>query len=428
MRMKFNKSSQLLLVSAASLLVASLVTSCSLLTQTLTVDFVYVASAKAAGANGYGQIDVYEINSESGVMRAIPASPFPSGGRNPVAEATSTDNGNLFVANQDDNTIVQFVIGSDGKLYPFNTVNTPGVFPLAVTTSKSNLFVVDTYQPLPTCSPAQPCSGSIAVYPLSAGGSASTDPCTATVCLGTPVVNPSVSAAFWPLTLSGAQSSDVILPTAVSTVASGAYVYVTAYDSSVIPSVGYVFGFSVGSSGSLTALSGSPFVAGTKPSAIAGNSSGSYVYVTDFASNDVLAYSVSASNGSLTPLTTGLGGTNKFSSGNQPSGIVVDPSYSYAYVANSLDSNVTAYSISNGTLTSIGTFATGTNPVAIGIDPSTNHFLFTANFLGSNVSDFELSTTAGTLLEAQSEPYSSNNEPTAVAAVPHNGTGSGITH
>ena len=97
-----------------------------------------------------------------------------------MAEATSADNGSLFVVNQDDNTIVQFVIGSDGKLYPFNTVNTPGVYPLAVTTNKSNLFVVDTYQPLPTCSTAEPCSGSIAVYPLTAGGTASSAPCTAT--------------------------------------------------------------------------------------------------------------------------------------------------------------------------------------------------------------------------------------------------------
>ena len=428
--MKFNKSSQLLLVSAVSLMAASLVTACSLLTQTLTVDFVFVASSKAAGADNYGEIDVYEINSESGVMRAIPASPFPSGGRQPVAEATSADNGSLFVVNQDDNSIVQFVIGSDGKLYPFNTVNTPGVFPLAVATTKSNLFVVDTYQPLPTCSAAEPCAGSIAVYPLQAGGSASSAPCTATVCLGAPVVNPNVSGTYWPLTLSGPQSSDVIVPTAVNVVASGSNVYVSAYDSSITPNVGYVFGFSVASSGALTALSGSPFAAGVKPSSIASNSTstGSYVYVTDFTAGNVLGFSISSSNGNLAPLTTGLGGTNRFSSGNQPSGIVVDPTYPYAYVANSLDSSVTAYSINNGTLTNIGTYPTGTNPVAIGIDPSTNHFLFTADFLGNNVSDFELSATAGTLLEAQSEPYSSNALPTAVAAVPHNGTGSGITH
>ena len=110
MRMKFNKSSQLLLVSAASLLVAGLMTAC----QTLTVDVVFVASSKAAGANSYGELDVLEINSESGTMRHIPTSPFPSGGRNPVAEAGSSDNTNLYVVNQDDNTIVQFIIGNDG--------------------------------------------------------------------------------------------------------------------------------------------------------------------------------------------------------------------------------------------------------------------------------------------------------------------------
>ncbi len=45
----------------------------------------------------------------------------------------STDFTTLYVVNQDDNTIVQFLIGSDGKLYPQHTINTPGVFPLAVT-------------------------------------------------------------------------------------------------------------------------------------------------------------------------------------------------------------------------------------------------------------------------------------------------------
>jgi 6-phosphogluconolactonase (cycloisomerase 2 family) len=104
----------------------------------------------------------------------------------------------------------------------------------------------------------------------------------------------------------------------------------------------------------------------------------------------------------------------------------VDPSYPYVYVANSEDATVTAYSMSSGVLTSIGTFATGLQPVAIGIDPSTNHFLFTVNFLGNTVSDFELSATAGTLLDAQNSPYATNAQPVAVAAVPHNGTGGGI--
>src|ERR1039458_3419991 len=181
MRMKFNKSSQLLLVSAASLMAAVLITACA----TATVDFVFVTSSKAAGPNNYGEIDVFEINGVSGYMRQIPASPFPSSGRNPVAEAPSSDNTMLYVVNQDDNSIVQFLIGSDGKLYPQNTVNTPGIYPLAVAVSGLNLFVVDTYQPLPTCSTADPCSGSVAVFPITA--SSSSPPSDA---LGPPIANP----------------------------------------------------------------------------------------------------------------------------------------------------------------------------------------------------------------------------------------------
>lgn len=418
--MKFDKPSQLMLVGAASLLAASLVTACSQITQTLTVDFVYVACTKAAGSNNYGEINVFEINSESGRMRQIPSSPFPSGGRNPVAEAVSADNGSLFVVNEDDNTIVQFGIGIDGKLYPYNTVNTPGILPLAIAANKSNLFVVDLYQPLPICSDADPCSGSISVFPLTAATS------TTPVGIQTPpVTNPAVNGQYWPITLTGANAADIIVPTAVNVLKSGAYVYVTAYDSSVTPNVGYIFGFTVGSGGVLTPMTGSPFAAGAKPSAVASDATSSYVYATDFASGNVLGYSVAPSTttvpGALTPLAE-----SPFPSGNQPSAIVVDPSYPFAYVANSLDSTVTAYSMSNGALTSIGNYSTGLHPVAIGIDPSTEHFLYTANYLGSDVSGYELSITGGTLLDSQDSPFPSNTNPSSVAAVPHNGTGGGV--
>ncbi|HUA99000.1 MAG TPA: beta-propeller fold lactonase family protein [Terracidiphilus sp.] len=420
--MRLNKSSQLVLVGAAGLAVASLVTACSQVTQTLTVDFVFVASSKAAGSNNYGEINVFEIDSESGHMRQIPDSPFPSEGRDPVAEAVSSDYGSLFVVNQDDNTVVQFVIGTDGKLYPFYTLNPPGVYPLGIATDAADMFVLETYQPLPTCSTAAPCSGSLAVFPLTAATKSGP------VQVGSAAVNPSLDTNYWPLTLSGTQASDVIVPTGVSVLGSGSYVYVTAYDSSVTPHVGYIFGFAVGSGGVLTALSGSPYAAGVQPSAIATNStaSTSYVYATDFANNDVLGYTVSSSTGALAPMTTGTGGGNTFPSGNQPTAIAVDPSFPFVYVTNSLDASMTGYSVSNGALTPVGTYATGLDPVAIGIDPSTNHFVYSVNFLGNNVSGFELNETDGTLLNTQYSPYSSNALPTAVAAIPHNGTGAGV--
>ena len=399
MRMKFNKSGQLLLVSAASLLVAGVVTACS----TLTVDFVYVTSAKAAGTNNYGEVDVFEVNSESGFMRQIITSPFPSGGRNPVADVVSTDYSNLYVVNRDDNTIVQFIIGNDGKLYPQSTVNTPGVFPLAVAVGGSNLFVVDTYQPLPSCSPAAPCSGSIAAFPIAAATGS-----TPSGALGTPFTNGTLN--YWPLSLSS-RPNDILLPTAVTVLASKADVYVTAYDTTA--NTGYVFGFSIGT-GTLTALAGSPFAAGTYPSAIAGDSSSSHIYVTDQANAKVLGYAVTG--GLLSPLSG-----SPYPAGNQPSAIAIDSTSKYAYVANSVDSSITAYTIGSGALTRIGTYATGLQPVAIGIDPNMHQYLYTINFLGNNVSGFQLNAD-GTLFNSMNSPYTSNAEPTAVAAIPHNGS------
>lgn len=394
---RWGGSGQLILISAASLLLSGLLTACNQLTGTLTVDFVYVTSAKAAGPNNYGEVDVFEINSQSGQMRQIPASPFPSGGRNPVAEATASDNTNLYVVNEDDNTIVQFVIGNDGKLYPQNTYNTPGIFPVAVAVAGKNLFVADTYQPLPSCSPAAPCPGSVALFPINTDDS-----------LAPPAVNASLSAAFWPLILPSSPA-DVVTPTAIVAMPGGADVYVAAYDST--SNAGYVFGFAV-ANGVLSPLNGGvPTPAGIHPSAIATDPTGSYLYATDMTGNDILGYSVST--GALTPLAG-----SPYAAGNKPSAIAIDAKGKYAYVTNSLDSNVTGYSISGGTLTRIASYATDTQPMAVGIDPALNQYVYTANFLSNTVSGFDMQSD-GALLNTQFSPFTSNANPTAVAAIPH---------
>lgn len=409
MRMKFNNPIQLLTISAASLLAALFLSSCA----TLTVDFVYVTSAKAAGPNNYGEIDVFEINSESGRMRQIVTSPFPSGGRNPVAEATSPDQADLYVANRDDNSIVQFIIGNDGKLYPQNTVNTPGIFPLAVAASGNFLYVVDLYQPLPTCNPASPCSGAASVFPiLSATQAAQLTPSQPADTLGSPVANPSIGANYWPLTLPGSHASDVFVPTAVN-VASGGYLYISGYDSTT--SLGYIFGFTSGSDGALSAISGFPIQVGSQPSAITSDKTGTYLYVTDGKQNVVYGYQVSG--GALAPLSGSPYGT-----GAAPSAIVLDATGKYAMVANAQDSNVIVYSINSGGLSQLSTYATGSQPVAIGIDPSLNQYVYTANFLGNNVSGFQLNLTDGSLLNSQFSPSAANANPTAVAAITHNGS------
>jgi 6-phosphogluconolactonase (cycloisomerase 2 family) len=411
MRMKLKKPGQLLLVAAAGLAVASLLSACNQLTGTLTADFVYVTSAKAAGANNYGEVDVFEVNSQSGAMRQIPTSPFPSGGRNPVAEAVSADAKNLYVVNRDDNTIVQLVIGSDGKLYPTQTVNTPGIFPLSAATSGSMLYVADTYQPLPSCSPAAPCTGSVAAFPIATG----------TTCpnggnqgitagnLCDPVANTSINASYWPLTLP-ASPTHVITPVAMA--ASSSTLFVAAIDTSATPPQGLVFAFST-SGGSLSPLNGGvPVAAGVQPSAIAIDHTGTYLYVTDSSAGEVLGWS--AASGVLTPLSG-----SPFASGNNPSAVAIDATSKFAYVTNSGDSNVVAFSISGGNLTRTAAYATGTEPVAVGIEPHLNQYLYTVNFLGSNVSGFNINSTTGALLNSQNTPFAANAQPTAVTAISH---------
>jgi len=411
MRMKFNKPIQLLALSAGSLLAAAFLSSCSQLTATLTVDFVYVTSAQAAGPNNYGEVNVFEINRESGHMRQIVTSPFPSGGRNPVAEAVSPDEADLYVVNEDDNTIVQFVIGSDGKLYPQNTVNTPGIFPMAVATSGSFLYVVDTYQPLPTCNGASPCSGSVAVFPiLNASQAGALTPPQPANTLGPPVVNTSISASYWPLALSGAAAAHVVVPTAINVASSGAYVYVTGYDS--VTSLGYIFGFASASDGTLSAIPGFPLQVGTHPSAVTSDKTGNYLYVTDSGQNS--AYGFQIVGGALTPLSG-----SPYATGSQPSAIVVDATSKYAIITNRQDSNLTVYAITSGILSKLSTYTTGTQPVAVGIDPALNQYVYTANFLGNNVSGFQLNLNDGSLLNSQFSPSASNALPTAVAAVTH---------
>ena len=60
-----------------------------------------------------------------------------------------------------------------------------------------------------------------------------------------------------------------------------------------------VSAFAVGSGGALTAVSGSPFAAGTAPTFAIVNHNGNHLYVADRDSNDITDFAISGS-GSLT--------------------------------------------------------------------------------------------------------------------------------
>lgn len=395
--MKFSKTSQLALVSAIGLAAASLLAGCQL----VTIDYVFVACSAGTSAGSAGQIETYAADSESGALRLVDK-PVSSGGTNPVAMATTSNFFSLYVANQGNSTVVHFGIADTGVLSPLDTLNTaqPPVS-LAVNQADTYLYVI-----------TGTTSATLTEYPL--------DPKAGKIGAATAQVT---------LSLPG-NPADTIIPTGVTVLANNNAVYVSAYDQSAYnpggavtstANPGWVFGFTVGSGGALTATASSPYKAGVKPSAITADPTSRFLYVTDFASNQIVGYQIQT-NGTLNFMLNG-----PFKTGNEPVSVAVDARGIYIYLANSLDNTVSAYTISlpTGTpsavvnTTSSALYSTDTQPVSLAIDPALGRFVYTANYLGNSISGFRLDPNSGALTTTQATPYPTGAKPTAVAIVPH---------
>ena len=397
--MKFSKLSQLFLVSTIGLLVATLLTACQL----VTIDYLFVASSAGSGSGSAGQIQTYAVDSQTGVVR-IAAPSVASGGVGPIAMAVTSDYANLYVANQGNNSVVHFAISGSGVLTSKDTLTTSTVpVSLAVSTDNKYLYVATGSS-----------SATLTEYALTAGA------------IGSPVTQINLAVPGF--------TGDSLVPTGVnvlvssSSLTSSAAVYVTAYDKSAynpggsitsIANPGWVFGFAIGSGGALTTSAGSPYQAGVKPSGIVSDPAGRFVYVTDYASNELIGYTVQG--GSVLNFMV----NGPFKTANEPSAICIDPRGLYVYISNSLSSVISAFAItlSTGTPSTLsyttGAAATDTDPVAITVDPALGRFVYTANQLGNSVSGLRLNPNDGTLTETMATPYPTGSAPTALIAIPH---------
>jgi DNA-binding beta-propeller fold protein YncE len=314
--------------------------------------------------------------------------------------AVTPDYTNLYVANQGDDTVVHFAVASDGVLTSKDTITLSAPpTSLAVNAAGNALYVV-----------SGSTSATLSVYTLSSGTIGS-------------------AAAQINLTIPG-YTSDSVVPTGVTVLDDNNAVYVTLYDQSAYnpggavtstANPGWVFGFAIGSGGALTPTNLSPYKAGVKPVALAADPTSRFVYVTDFASNELIGYGVDT-GGVLNFLING-----PFRTGNEPDSVAVDPRGKYIYVANGLDSSVSAYVIDLPTGTpsaavnpsGSSTNATDTQPVSIAIEPAIGRYVYTANFLGNSLSGFRLNPNTGTISTTQATPYPTGSKPTVLAIVPH---------
>ncbi len=339
--MKLSKLSQLFLVSLIGLLAASILTAC----QIITIDYVFVAGSSGTGGGSAGVIDVFAADSESGALRKA-VSPVSSGGSAPVALAVTPNFANLYVANQGSNNIVHFSLATNGELSKQDEValSNQGSNPvaIAINTAGTKLYVVSSRLP------GNIAGAALAVFPLSSTGA-----------IGTAAANGSLH--YWPLTLPGFPG-DLIVPTGVAVTTNNDAVYVTAYDQSAYSpggtttstaNPGWVFGFRAGSG--VSPVSGSPFEAGVKPTAVVCDPTNRFTYVTDYASNDLIGYDIQSTFG-LSFMTNG-----PFKTGNEPQAITIDQRGKYLYVANALDSSVSAYALDLPT----GTPSATVNPTGV---------------------------------------------------------------
>ena len=384
--MKFSKFGRIAMASVFSLGIGFGVTACG---PSNTIDFLYVTSSK----QNPGQINVYKVDSQAGALIPILDSPYSSGGRNPVADVASANGKNLYVVNHDDNTIVEFAIGTDGKLYPQQTCNLPGSYPMQLAINKTGtfLYVVETFQP--NFSTNIPGPGALIAYPVNANGQLG-----ATGSLCTPVANG--TSGFFPLGLN---------PVAVNVLPSGGYVYAVNEGSASLSA------FQVGSGGALTLIG--TYQVGVGPNAIASDPTNKFLYVTDGAANQMIGYLIQA-NGTLINMQT------PFKTDNLPDSVAVDARGIYIYVANYNANNVTAYTIDRATgnatqISGSSAYAVDTGPTCILIEPAEARYIYTTNFLGNTVFGLHLNPATGALSAVQNTPFRAAGQPTCAAAITH---------
>ncbi|MBW4049172.1 MAG: lactonase family protein [Proteobacteria bacterium] len=218
-------------------------------------------------------------------------------------------------------------------------------------------------------------------------------------------------------------------------------------------------------SGTLTAVSISPFAAGTYPTSVAVDPTGQFLYVAnDDPSNTVSAYSISAATGALTTpptsISTGVGANSwavtvapqgfvyvansgikvpgtvsaftfdpskgfspitgsPSAAGLNPESVAVNPAGTFAFVANFGSDTISVYAIApnTGALSPVGSpIATGVNPYDIAINPE-GTFLYVANYGSANVSAYSISS-KGTLAPIAGSPFGSGAYPFSLAINP----------
>lgn len=190
----------------------------------------------------------------------------------------------------------------------------------------------------------------------------------------------------------------------------------------VSPSSGFLYvssgtqiaGYSIGSGGSLTAMS--PITAGTNIMGMAIDPKGQFLYAADNGANQVASFSIQSS-GALSQVTG-----SPFAAGTQPVAVTVDATGAFVYTANAGSNDSSAYKAASGALTQVagspfsaaGTSVTiAPQPGSVVID-STNQFLYIGNVGSKDIMAYKINANDGTLTMVTNAPFGQATAPQAL--------------
>jgi len=332
---------------------------------TQTGRVAYVANRQSNSISGFA------IDPSSGALVPLSGSPFASNGTTPTALTVDPDGQFLYVANSGSNSVSVYSIGATGALTAVGAPIAAGTGPGAVTVDPTDHFLYVANLTSNNVS-AFAISGNsltpIVDSPFSAGAepaSLAVDPNgnflyvtnfngnSVSVFLIDPASGMLSAISGSPFAAGAGSVSIAIDPT-------DGFAFVANNSDQTIAS--YALN---ATTGALTPSSGSPLSAGTNPEALIVDPTGSYVFAANAeAPNQVATFSITPTSGALTISST-------TTAGSLPIAVAIDPSGQFLYAVNFNSNDVSAYTLSaSGALTPVAgsPFAVGAQPHSIAID------------------------------------------------------------
>ncbi|HZR28522.1 MAG TPA: beta-propeller fold lactonase family protein [Terriglobales bacterium] len=335
---------------------------------------------------GSGTVSAFAV-SGSGNLSAVPGSPFPSG---PGAEFMALDNVHrfLFVSNQSSNTISAFSVNTTTGMLtrvsgsPFAT----GATPLAVAVDPMGKFVFVANQD----------GNSVSVFSINSSNGALSE-------------------------LPGSPFTGISNPFGVTVSPNGAFLFVSSANAS-LGTGNTVSTFAINPmTGSLT-LSASPSATSNPPgitSPIGMATDGRFLFVGDHMAEAVAPFSINASSGALTPVSSlpAPGSGCGVSCHHNPLRLAVDPMNKFIFWTNVQAGTLSAFNINNGSLTAITEAPTGQHPFGLAFDPS-GSLLFVVNKVDNTISGFSVNSNSGMVSPLAGSPFpEGNSAPTDIVII-----------